>query len=61
MAEMGNLLENNISNGYYDQRCVIDGEMFLIFMRICRISLFFYTVHIGSYVASCEASKGASN
>ena len=33
--------KNNRSNGYYDQSCRIDGQMFLIFVRICRISLFF--------------------
>ena len=36
------------------------GCMFLIFVRIYRISLFFQSVHLGSEVA-CGDSKGISN
>ena len=53
MAYVDNLLKKDYrSNGYYDQSYRIDGQMFLIFVRICRISLFFQIVHLGSQVAS---------
>ena len=53
IAEVGNLIRNNISDGYYNQSCWIDGWMFLIFVRIYRISLFSQSVHLESQVTSC--------
>ena len=58
VAEVGNLLEKDIRpNGYYGQSCRIDGQMFLNFVRIYRISLFFQIVHLGSQVASLGGFK----
>ena len=58
MADIGNLLKkDNIFNDYYDQSSQMDGQMFLIFVRISRSSLFFRVSTQNSRWFHVEASK----
>ena len=60
MAEVDNLLEK-MTDPMTINSCQIEGQMFLIFVRISGISQFFQSVHLVSYVASRGVLKGASN